>query len=78
MTTRLAATRLTRFLRRTGLGAGAATATAIHTAGADIGLPCVKITHDATGAEIPPERQPELDLADEDQDATVQRLLIGV
>ncbi len=42
-----------------------------------IDQPLVRITHDATGSEIPRERQLELDLSAGDDEPTVQKLLIG-
>ncbi len=46
-------------------------------AGDRIDQPLVRITHDASGQEIPSERQLEMDLAADGDQPTVQHLLIG-
>lgn len=46
-------------------------------AGRLIAQPQVRITHDAAGIEIPPERQLELDLADGADQPTIEHLLVG-
>ncbi|MFN2371283.1 MAG: HD-GYP domain-containing protein [Candidatus Krumholzibacteriia bacterium] len=46
-------------------------------AGRLIDQPRVRLTHDAAGNEIPPERQLELDLADGDGQPMIEQLLVG-